>query len=88
MQPFQIRHLVSGGMITNYFCTSKCRHCLYKCGPHWEKNYIDRHVAKENLSIVLSLGCRSIHIGGGEPMLRPDGLGETLEVAAQVGISI
>lgn len=88
MRPFQISHLASGGMITNYFCTSRCRHCLYNCGPHWEKNYIDRHVAKENLSIVLALGCRSIHIGGGEPMLRPDGLGETLEVAAHLGMTV
>ena len=26
---FQIPHLVSGGLITNYNCPSKCRHCLY-----------------------------------------------------------
>ena len=81
MPKFQIKRLISGGIITNYFCTSTCRHCLYNCGPHWEKKYIDRHVAKENLRIVRSLGCRSVHIGGGEPLLRPDHLANVLEVA-------
>ncbi len=88
MQPFQIKNLISGGMITNYFCTSRCRHCLYNCGPHWEKRYIDRHVAEKNLKMVRSLGCRSIHIGGGEPMLRPDDLGQVLQVAAASGVAI
>ena len=88
MQPFQIKHLISGGMITNCFCTSRCRHCLYNCGPPWEKNFIDRHVAAANLKMVRSVGCRSIHIGGGEPMLRPDDLAGVLEVAADSGISI
>ena len=43
-----IGRLASGGIITNYFCTSACRHCLYNCGPHWEKNYISVEVAEDN----------------------------------------
>lgn len=88
IRPFHIKHLASGGMITNYFCTSKCRHCLYNCGPHREKNYIDRRTAEANLKTIRSLGCSSIHIGGGEPMLRPNALGEVLACAALTGISI
>ena len=88
MAEFRIKRLLSGGIITNYFCTSKCRHCLYNCGPHWEKKYIDRETAEENLRLVRSLGCRSVHLGGGEPLLRPDKLGEILGVAGNVGVTI
>lgn len=85
---FKIEHLYSGGLITNYFCASRCRHCLYNCSPDWEKQYIDRTTAEENLRMVRSLGCRSVHIGGGEPMLRPERLEMVLEVAHQVGTPI
>jgi hypothetical protein len=88
MAQFQIKRLLSGGIITNYFCTSSCRHCLYNCGPHWEKKYMDPATAEDHLRLVRSLGCRSMHIGGGEPLLRPDNLGEILEVASRVGVSI
>jgi len=88
MAQFQIKRLLSGGIITNYFCTSGCRHCLYNCGPHWGKKYMDPATAEDHLRLVRSLGCRSVHIGGGEPLLRPDNLGEILEVAGRVGVSI
>jgi hypothetical protein len=88
MTEFAIRRLISGGIITNYFCTSTCKHCLYNCSPHWEKRYIDPQTALKNLQTVRSLGCRSVHIGGGEPMLRPDELGDVLEIAARVGVSV
>jgi hypothetical protein len=41
MPEFTIKNLRSGGLITNYFCTSSCGHCLYNCSPRWEKQYID-----------------------------------------------
>jgi hypothetical protein len=37
---------------------------------------------------VRSLGCRSVHIGGGEPLLRPDGLAEVLKIADVLGVSV
>ncbi len=85
---FRIRRLISGGLITNYFCTSRCRHCLYNAGPHWEKQYIDPQTTEANLRVVRSLGCSSVHIGGGEPLLRPAELEKVLDVAAQVGVAI
>jgi hypothetical protein len=85
---FKIKRLVSGGLITNYFCASRCRHCLYNCSPNWEKNYIDPRTAEENLSTIRKLGCSSVHIGGGEPLLRTDALGDILEIAANVGVAI
>ena len=88
MADFTIKHLISGGLITNYFCTSRCRHCLYNAGPHWERKYIDSATAQANFHIVRSLGCFSVHIGGGEPLLRPDALKKVLDAAARVGVSI
>ena len=75
-------------MITNYFCSSSCGHCLYNCSPHWEKRYIDPDTVEKNLAIIRSLGCRSVHIGGGEPLLRPDKLGTVLEIASKAGIAV
>ena len=88
MAQIQIKRLLSGGIITNYFCTSKCRHCLYNCGPHWEKRYMDSGTAQDHLRLVRSLGCRSVHIGGGEPLLRPETLSEILEISCRVGVSV
>ena len=88
MNEFIIKRLMSGGIITNYFCTSSCKHCLYNCSPQWEKRYINPKTAEKSLQTVRSLGCRSVHIGGGEPLLRPDKLGSVLEIAAHVGVSV
>ncbi len=88
MNDFTIRRLVSGGLITNYFCTSRCRHCLYHCSPNREKAFIDPETAEKCFLRVLEMGCRSMHIGGGEPMLRPAHLEKVLEVAYRVGMKI
>ena len=45
-------------------------------------------VAKENLQSIRQLGCTAVHIGGGEPLLRPEKLAAVLEVAAAVGVDI
>ena len=88
MAKFKIKRLVSGGLITNYFCASSCRHCLYNCSPHWEKNYIRPQTAEKNLRTIRRLGCSSVHIGGGESLLRPEMLGDVLEIAASVGVAV
>jgi hypothetical protein len=84
----KIGRLASGGVIANYFCASACRHCLYNCGPHREKNYISLEVAEKNFRAVKALGCAAVHIGGGEPLLRPDELGGVLDAARRAGVSI
>ena len=88
MTELAIRRLTSGGIITNYFCTSSCGHCLYNCSPKWEKRYIDADTAEKNLKTIRSLGCRSVHIGGGEPLLRPDELAAVLGIASELGVSV
>ena len=88
MTELNIRRLRSGGIITNYFCTSRCGHCLYNCSPQWEKEYITPQTAEKNLRAVRSLGCRSVHIGGGEPLLRPEGLAAVLKIAEDLGVAV
>ncbi len=83
-----IKKLRSGGLITNYFCSSSCGHCLYKCSPAWEKRYIDTDTVEKNFRVIHALGCRSVHIGGGEPLLRPEKLDAVLGVASRVGVSV
>jgi len=46
MAQLNIRQLISGGIITNYFCSSSCGHCLYNCSPRWEKDYISPEAAR------------------------------------------
>ncbi|WP_461832741.1 radical SAM protein [Desulfothermus sp.] len=75
---FKIPHLISGGVITNYFCTSKCLHCLYRCSPFLDKNYIHPDDLKYFLKIIASKGRATLHIGGGEPFLNFEALKEVV----------
>jgi hypothetical protein len=75
-------------VITNYYCTSACAHCLYGCSPRWKKDYIDRETLGKILQKIKSLGCNSIHVGGGEPFLDPDGLKMVVEVVRSHGVHI
>lgn len=84
----KISHLESGGLITNYFCTSSCRHCLYRSGPRWPKDFIHQDTARKNLQAIHSLGCRAVHLGGGEPLLKPEGVAAVLDSAQKEGVAI
>ena len=88
MVEYKIKRLISGGLITNYFCTSRCKHCLYNCSPAWEKDYIIPQTAEENLLAIRKLGCTAVHIGGGEPLLRPAKLSAVLEIASTAGVTV
>lgn len=79
---------ISGGLITNYYCTSQCRHCLYFCSPTWEKHYMDPETATEIIGHLNGLGCRSVHIGGGEPFLDSDGLEKVLQAFRAGGMGL
>ncbi len=74
--------------MTNYYCSSACRHCLYRCSPKWPKDYITPEAARKNLETIRRLGCRSIHIGGGEPLLQPDRLAEVLDLARETKMTV
>jgi len=88
MQHLSINRLESGGLITNYQCSSRCGHCLYRCGPRWPADYIEDTTARSNMETMLELGCSSIHIGGGESLLKPDRLCNVLDIAADTGMKV
>ena len=88
MTNFSITRLISGGVITNYSCVSRCDHCLYNCGPHREKDYLEPSLAEAIFNRIEALGCRSVHIGGGEPLLSPKKLIEVLHAARAAGMGI
>jgi hypothetical protein len=83
-----IKHLSSGGLITNYYCTSKCRHCLYCCSPNWERKYIDPETTRRNFQKIKELGCHAVHVGGGEPLLNPEGLLQVLKIARELEVRV
>ncbi len=59
--PLTIRRLTSGGIMTNYKCTSRCAHCLYRSSPQWPDDYIGGEILDGVCESILSLSCRSIH---------------------------
>ena len=88
MKNLNISRLQSGGLITTYRCTSRCRHCLYACSPRWSRHYMDPKTAAENLRIMKSLGCSSLHIGGGEPFTDIAALEAVMRVAAAEQVAV
>ncbi len=74
MTALRIPRLQSGGLIVTYRCTSRCRHCLYASSPRREARYIGGEAARRAFAAVKDRGCASLHIGGGEPFLDPEGL--------------
>lgn len=86
--PFHIRSLSSGGLIPNYHCVARCRHCLYACGPQRSRDYISAARAREACAVIKTLYCNRVHIGGGEPLLQPDLLADVLDAARMEGITV
>jgi hypothetical protein len=76
-----IQRLVSGGLIVNYRCTASCGHCLYACGPRRKAGYMTPETARRALRTIRDMGCRSVHIGGGEPFLDIPALCAVLDAA-------
>jgi hypothetical protein len=87
-QEFAIRRLISGGLIPNYRCPSACRHCLYRSGPRWPPDFISEETARKNFEVLKRLGCGSIHIGGGEPLLNPPVVANLLQIASGMAIEV
>lgn len=88
MRELTINSLKSGGIITNYYCTSKCRHCLYACSPQWDKIYMDESQAHTLLDKIRSCGCSRIHLGGGEPFLNLPAIKTILQASQEQHVAI
>ncbi|MDH7554477.1 MAG: radical SAM protein [Spirochaetota bacterium] len=83
-----IPYLVSGGIITNYSCSSRCRHCLYGCSPQRDRTYIHADTINTVCAVLLKNGCTSVHVGGGEPFLQIEKLLEAIDIITSHGIDI
>lgn len=66
-----IGELYGGGLVLGYGCSSRCRHCLYGCGPH-RRDGGDPDKLDAILDQLADIAPRArYHIGGGEPFLSP-----------------
>ena len=82
----RIKTLSSGGIIPNYHCSAECRHCLYGCSLSWSNDYITKEKAREICRNLKLRGCRSVHIGGGEPFLNFNGLLDLVDEILYAGL--
>ena len=80
--------LMHGGVMANYRCTAACRHCLYACSPNRTDGYITETTAKSVASLLRTAGCRSVHIGGGEPFLNFEGLLSLVRILTDTGVRV
>ena len=83
-----MNRLSSGGIIANYKCPASCGHCLYGCSPSAEVGYITKDAAEKLCEQLRNLGCRSLHIGGGEAFLDVNGLIDLIKTIIGSGISL
>jgi len=79
---------MTGGIIANYQCPAACSHCLYGCSPQAQPGYIHKSTAARICKNLRRLGCRSVHIGGGEPFLNPAGLADLVKTIIDSGVQI
>ncbi len=85
-----IGELFGGGLVLGYGCPSRCRHCLYGCGPHRSDGEPDDALALENLLDLVAERAPEacFHIGGGEPFLDVDRLSIAVEGLVKRGIAL
>ncbi|MEN8904368.1 MAG: radical SAM protein [Clostridiales bacterium] len=84
----KITNLLSGGIITNYYCSSKCKHCLYNCSQNWSPNYIDSKTTENIMTTLKNLNCNMVHIGGGEPFLNKEKLLDIVKIAKNLNMDL
>ena len=77
-----VTRLISGGLIATYHCPSHCAHCLYNSGPKRPKRFMTAHTARDLLRLARKMGCRQVHVGGGEPLTNPEAVAGILGAAA------
>ena len=84
----QLSYLSAGGLITNYYCRSKCRHCLYRCKPTAPHDYLSKQTTGQIVETLTALGCTSVHLGGGESLLDEKKLLAVLAALRENGMQV
>jgi len=80
--------LTHGGIMVNYQCSAACRHCLYSCSPARGSGYMDDNSAETICRLLRKGGCRSVHIGGGEPFLDFERLLMVIRKLVRAGVTV
>ena len=76
------------GIILSYRCHSGCKHCLYNCGPHWEKEPMSAETLREALeAVTVWPRTPQVHLTGGEPFLFFDLLLEGARIATELPVN-
>lgn len=83
-----IGHLETGGIIVTYYCNSQCKHCIQNASPHRAFEFISPQKLEEILHKLQHLGCKSIHLEGGEPFLFPDELIHSVKIVKAMGFNL
>src|SRR5512139_2337197 len=69
----RIPPLLSGGIVLTYRCTNACRHCLYRCSPGRPDEWMSLETARRIFAAFRREPyLHSLHLAGGEAMLRFD----------------
>ncbi len=72
------------GLILSYYCNSACKHCLYNCGPRWEREAITAEALAEALdAVTVWPHPPQVHFTGGEPFLHFELLEEGVRMAVE-----
>ncbi|TET55279.1 MAG: radical SAM protein [Anaerolineales bacterium] len=83
-----ILHPLDLGVILTYRCHSNCRHCLYNCGPGWQKEPMPVETLQAALETVAAWDpAPQVHLTGGEPFLHFPLLLEGARIGADLGLS-
>ena len=86
---YKVKSLYSGaGIIVTYKCSAKCLHCCYSSSPNRSGEYMSKETADRIFTLLKIMGCYSVHIGGGEPLMNFDKLLEVCKSALNHGVSI
>ena len=80
--------LYSGGINVTYRCNAACKHCITASSPRRENRYVDPETIRIALRKIKSLGCFSLHIGGGEPFLDFNALCGLLKTMREENVAI
>lgn len=77
------------GIILSYQCSNQCRHCLYACSPAHGDWISDETLDGLTASIAAdSRFLDSVHIGGGEPFIRPDRVVRAVGAVSAAGLPL
>ena len=82
------KFLADGGFIANYRCHAACAHCLYGSSPDAEPGYVSEEDAARICRDLRRLGCRGLHVGGGEPFTDPLGMAALIRAIEGSGIGV